>query len=294
MWRLSYVEKLKSKGFNPIYFEKGNYVHEILHYYYSLVRAGYVVGSDIALKAVTDRIKEDIVAEMERAEKEGREADIGFYRDVAKAIQPYVQNISPKIDSKITFVEHEYHIEVEPEGSQIQLHGYIDLIYYDLIRKAWVIRDHKTGAKNVWSNKKVEEDIQLLFYATLWYILTGEVPIVEINYLNTSQASKPQKSTVLFDLFTAYHNESTLKAFWNYLQSVLDRMENSQALQNLSACSGCAYRQICRAGLRGYSADQIKKANFNGPHSKPVEEVSAENPDGSVEDSKPFHITLGR
>lgn len=294
MWRLSYVEKLKSKGSNPIFFEKGNYVHEVLHYYYSLIRAGYVVGSEVVLTAVRERIRDDIIAEMARAEEEERDADISFYRDVAKAIQPYIERISPKIDSKIAFIEHEFHIEIQPEGSQILLHGYIDLMYYDQIRKAWVIRDHKTGTRNTWSNQKVEEDIQLLFYATLWYILTGEVPIVEINYLNTSQASNPKPGTVLFDLFTAHHNESTLIAFWNYLQSVLDRMENSQALQNLSACSGCVYRRICRAGLRGYSADQIKKANFNGPHNKPVEEISTENSDGSVENSKPFHITLGR
>jgi hypothetical protein len=293
-WRLAYREKLKSKGSNPIFFEKGSYVHEIMHYYYSLIKAGFPVGSDIALKAVENRIKEDISHEIDKAKAEGRSADLAFYRDTTKAIITYIKFISPKIDSKITEVEHEYHLETKSPAHDVVLHGYIDLLYWDSIRKKRVIRDHKTGARNVWTNKKVEQDIQLLMYGTLWYILTGEVAIVQISFLNTSQASNPKATTTLYGSFEAHHTEQTYIKFWEYLRTILVRMENPQTLQNLNACGSCAYSRICRAGLRGYSADRIKTANFYGPHNKPIEQVQEQDTDGSETDSKPFHFTFGR
>ena len=267
-----------------MYFEKGSYVHEVLHYYYSLVKAGYPVGGELIIKAVTDRIKEDVAGA----------DDLSFFRDTTKTILPYIQKISPKIDNKIAAVEHEYHLEIKAPNHDVLLHGFVDLLYYDSIRKKWVIRDHKTGQKNSWSNESLERDIQLLMYGTLWYKLTGEVAIVQVNFLHSKPASAPKATTVLYGLFEAHHTESTYKAFWEYLQVVLDRMENPQTMQNLSACDYCAFYRICRAGLRGYSADQIKRANFNGPHNKQRQEVPGENSSIGIESAKPFHIVIGR
>jgi hypothetical protein len=292
MWEFAYVEKLKSKGSNPLFFEKGSYAHELLHLYYSLVKAGYPVGSPILIQTITDRVKVDLQEEISRAAEDKRAPDIDFYRDISKAILHYVKAISPKIDSKIDLIEHEYHLEHLNEEFDVTLHGYIDLLYYDTIRKQWAIRDHKTGAKNTWTNQKVEEDIQLLFYGTLWYILTGEVARVEINFICSKPPSKPSASTVLYGLFEAHHTAKTYQSFWEYLQLVLVRMSNPQTLQNLAICSSCAYKRICRAGLRGYSADQIKKANFNGPHNKPIIEVQEQDSLVSGQGKKPFSLAL--
>lgn len=293
-WRLAYVERLKPKGGNPLFFEKGSYVHEVLHLYYSYVKAGLPVGSERLLKVVTERIKEDLAAELKRAEEEERVPDTDFYRDVAKTITRFVQYISPKIDNSITKVDHEVHLELMEEFYNVNLHGYVDLMYYDRIRKRWVIRDHKTGQSNAWNKLKVEKDIQLLFYGTLWYKLTGEVAIVQINFMNSKPASNPKKTTVLYDLIEAHHTEQTYIAFWKYLQAILPRMEVSQTLQNFNACTNCAYYQICRAGLRGYSAEQIKRANFDGPKDESQQEVPVENSSAGDSNPKPFHIKLGR
>lgn len=250
-WYFNYVEELVPYGPDWLHFAKGSYLHELLHYYYSLVESGYPVGDDTLIKAVIARVKEDL--------EEADNPDLEFYQMCMRTIIAYMEQRSPVIDQKISKLSIESHLQVEYDGRKI--HGYTDLIYYDNETKRWVVRDHKTGNRNVYDQRAVFGNGQLLFYGTLLYLTEGIVPDLEINWINSTPPKNP-KQTQLFATYRVSHTEETYKQFWEYLQETHNRQKNTPPLRNLMSCGKCPYHPICSSELRGLSTDLIKQSRY--------------------------------
>jgi hypothetical protein len=176
-WEYSYVHSYKPLARKRT-FDKGNYTHELMHVLYQLMQdSHHEPGSDFLQAAIHQRIMGDL----ENASKD----NLAVYSSIIKVMLSYVQYRSPLIDRqiKIEGVEATLEIEVEtPKGHSVILLAIVDLVYRDL-RGRMVVRDHKTSERvNAWNKDKVKLDPQLLLYAAIWYKLTGEVPVTEINF----------------------------------------------------------------------------------------------------------------
>ncbi len=259
-WKYAYVDKMKPMRGRVVAFEKGSYIHELMHYYYQLVKQ-FGLKNPIVLQSVMRRIKDDLDAHAEECLEHEVIPDFQFYRDCSKTMSDYIQMQSQDIDKGITDIEIESHLEYEYDGRSF--HGYVDLLYKDANGK-WHIRDHKSGAKNTYSNQYVERVEQLLFYGTLFWKLRGIVAIPEISFIHSTPPSKPKVGTVLFGLFSAQHTEHVYETYWNHLVRIHERQKNSQIEHNYSSCKYCPYWALCRADLRGYSAENIIKYRFRG------------------------------
>lgn len=260
-WHYSYVDELKAHGPNFIWFAKGSYIHELLHYYYGLLNSGFLIGDDILM----DTIKSRIMADLEEADKEskktGEEVDFEFFKDVTNTVIRYVTNRSPMIDANIKFdtMKVEEHLEYEWDGRNF--HGFMDLLYYDTDVKRMVVRDHKTGGRDTFSSDVVYRNIQLKMYATLFYKVYGELPLAEVNWLNSNPPKNPKK-TKLYGTYRAEYKEETLQSFWKYLQESHVAQRDNKPRRNLAACNKCAYFPICDSKDKGLSVENIVRGNY--------------------------------
>ena len=279
-WEYAYVKKYHPRRGRVVAFEKGSYIHEIMHYYYSLVRE-FGLGNEIVLQSVQERFKQDLMNYMDECNSIGIPIDMNFYRDVTKTIVDYIQLQSPVIDKGMTEILVEHHLEYVYDGRLF--HGFADLMYKK--EGKWHIRDHKSGAKNTYETKYVERVEQLLFYGTIFYKLTGEVAIPEINFIHSSPPTKSRVGTVIFGLFEASHTASSYETYWNHLLRVHEKQKSSQVERNYSACKYCAYYPICRADLRRYSAENIIKYRYG-----PIQDSDSTS---SGVDSTGFTLNLG-
>lgn len=254
---------MKPHGPDFLHFAKGSYVHELLHYYYELVKSGFMVGDPILVVSIKDRIMNDL-------QELGEGADFGFFNDVSRTVVNYVEHRSPIIDSDIERFQIENHLQWSYDGRNF--HGFADLIYWDKVKKCWVIRDHKTGTRNTHTLQSVKRNGQLLFYGTLFYKMTGNVAEVEINFANSSPPLKPGK-TVIFNTIRVQHSETVYKNFWRYLCETHEAQKNLKPLRNLFACGNCPYFLICESELKDLSSDLIIRSRYK----RAIVEVQSEN-----------------
>lgn len=283
-WDFSYVQGMKPKNSSAIYFDKGNYIHELLHHYYSLLKTGFKIGDDIIHSSMVARIKEDIEYAQKLAEESGTEVDYNFYQGASRIVMRYVEEQSPKIDKGIKDLQIEEHLEIEYDGRI--LHGYVDLIYYR--DGQWYIRDHKSGKQNRYNRKTVYRDTQLMFYGALFYKLTGNVANVEINYLNSDPPAKISAKTKLFALEQiTTHTQTVYENFFKYICDVHDRQKSLPPMRNLSSCANCNYHPICNLELRGLSSDLVRNTRYAR---KEADQVSEKH---SFEPTVPLKINLG-
>ena len=286
MWELSYREGLKPYGPDWMHFAKGSYIHELLHYYYSLIQAGYEIGDSITVAAIQERIKSDM-QEAVASCTEGQSVDIKFFSDCARTVVNYVEHRSSLIDSKISEIQIERHLSYEFDNREF--HGFADLIYWDGSRKVWVIRDHKSGGRNTYKPSTVFRNAQLLFYGTLLWALDGIVAEVEINFIHSDPPLNPKK-TVIFHTERVAHTEATYRNYWKYILEVHERQKTQEPLRNLSACDNCAYFPICNSELRGLNADAIIRGRYAR---KASSEIYSEDADKSVSAPKNFVVNFG-
>jgi len=277
-WKFSYVDKLSPRRGRVVAFEKGSYIHEMMHYYYQLVRE-FGLGSPIIMVSIQERFKQDLANYIMACNDHDIPVDMNFYRDISKAVIDYINLQSPLIDKGMTEILVEHHLEYVYDGRLF--HGFADLIYKK--EGKWHIRDHKSGVKNTYETKMVERVEQLLFYGTIFYKLTGEVAIPEISFIHSAPPTSPKPGTVIFGLFEAAHTKASYETYWNHLVRIHEKQKSSQVERNYSACKYCAYYPICRADLRGYSAENIIKYRFNG---------QIQNSDSASSDSGKTGFTL--
>ena len=253
-WKYRYVDKLISVRPKSIAMEKGSYIHELFHLFYGMLEQGVEIGDPLIIQVITDRVTSDIMALPEE------ERDWKFQEVVTRIVFDYIKNRSTEIDLTLSKIEAEVHLEYEFDGRNF--HGYADLIYYCTRRKRWVIRDHKTGGKDIRNDAWVESELQLLFYACIFYLITGEVAILEVSWIQSNPPKKVSPESILYGLHSADIPEIQLLNYWDYIKDMHEAQQNPILLHNRTGCSGCPYYPICRAELRGYSADGILRANY--------------------------------
>lgn len=267
-WHLQYVESLAPVGPEKIWFAKGSYLHELLHYYYGMLASGITIGDPIILDVLTERIKRDLTdADVDNAK---------FFEECVRTIYSYVKDRSPLIDTGMTEIDVERELVLMHDGRGF--HGFMDLLYYDKDVNRWVIRDHKTGNRDTYSVMTVRTSSQLKFYATLAYKILGIVPMVEISWINSSPPKKPGR-TKLWNLVRVDFKIEQLEYFWNYLQGKHNDQKNLTPSKNLGECSHCPYLPICESQEMDIPYEQLKERLYRRVQRKslqpqPTEEVS--------------------
>jgi CRISPR/Cas system-associated exonuclease Cas4 (RecB family) len=261
-----------------------------MHVLYQLMQdSHHEPGSDFLQAAIHQRIMGDL----ENASKD----NLAVYSSIIKVMLSYVQYRSPLIDRqiKIEGVEATLEIEVEtPKGHSVILLAIVDLVYRDL-RGRMVVRDHKTSERvNAWNKDKVKLDPQLLLYAAIWYKLTGEVPVTEINFALTQDYKTPKPPREMFDLFRIEHTQAVLERFWDETLMLIDQMIESPVVPHYGNCSHCAFRDLCDSRLKGISAENILKSNFEVvPRDYTIKRrsgLSSEDTEGNPR--RAFHLDL--
>jgi CRISPR/Cas system-associated exonuclease Cas4 (RecB family) len=288
-WEYSYVHSYKPLARRRT-FDKGNYTHELMHVLYQLMQdSHHEPGSDFLQAAIHQRIMGDL----ENAAKD----NLAVYASIIKVMTSYVQYRSPLIDRQIKIEGVEATLEVEaqtPKGHTVILLAIVDLVYRDL-RGRMVVRDHKTSEKaNSWNKEKVRLDPQLLLYAAIWYKLTGEVPVTEINFALTHDYKTPKPPREMFNLFRIEHTQAVLERFWDETLMLIDQMIESPVVPHYGNCQYCAFRELCDSRLKGISAENILKSNFEVvPRDYTIKRrsgLSSENSEGNPQ--RAFHLDL--
>jgi hypothetical protein len=244
-----------------VYFDKGNYTHEIMHVYYQIIQeTGTKPGSDFLVSATLNRIKND-VANHTTAD------NVAIYNSVMKLMSRYIVIQSPKIDSdlaRVVGVEHEVSVHIGTIcGHDVYLYGYVDLIFENL-RRLLTVRDHKTGQNpRAWSQEKLETDDQLLTYGTILWKNTGIAPRLEINFCNTYE----YKGEPTGKQFTRYYYSPTEEVYSNFFeetkQLIEDMLSSRHTPHRSKECTRCPFYEPCRlSGLRGVSVDRILQTNY--------------------------------
>lgn len=287
LWDFVYVQQLTPKH-RQAKFDKGLYIHELMHVYYHLLREGHSPGSDIVITSITSRIQNDLA--------NANADNIKVYRDVMEAMVRFITRQSRKIDLgiKILGVEDVYECPATtPAGTEIILHGIRDLVYKDM-RGRTIIRDHKSSEKaGSWSEKRLELHGQTLTYGAVWYKMTGEVPIVEVNFINTLHYAKEQDLSKYFGLYRIEHTETVYEQFWDTTLRLIDVMLESPVLPHFGdRCNSCAFHEICLRKMRGTSYDALLRSNFEvTDRGYSIRRGSGYSQDNSTDNSKySFHL----
>src|SRR5688572_16856454 len=74
------------------YFDKGNYIHELLHAYYNRVRSGWEPGSDLILSAMQRRMQDDFSKLPQTTQL------LNIYASVVSIVNKYIKIQSPSLD----------------------------------------------------------------------------------------------------------------------------------------------------------------------------------------------------
>jgi len=288
-WKFNYLDELKKKRqVQQLFFQKGNYFHQLCHFYYQGVQTGMVPGSPQILEYMTDQIKED--------SKDINLENVQVMYSVIKMITRYVNAQSPRIDKdvhKIIGVERPVEYVLETEYGPIVVEGYIDLPYEDKYGIT-TVRDHKTGQKGSWANYQLYTLPQLLIYACLLWLEGYTVRKVEINFINSYDYKKKEPTIQeAFQLYQVQITQEMIENFWEYIKEKATRVmylrQNPKAIQPTYSkdCGKCDYQPICIANLKGQPTrgliingyDKVDRREFRR------QSKAADAPWGNEEDS---------
>jgi CRISPR/Cas system-associated exonuclease Cas4 (RecB family) len=247
-----YNQELAPVGPTKLHFNKGNYFHELAHVYYQLIKSGVEPGSDYALASIISRIQNDI------SKSDDMEL-IQVYGVITRAITRFIKEQSARIDNGIKVVAVEHELIFPLEG--IILHGYADLVYYDNAGRLRV-RDHKTGDK-AWTKIDVQFSNQLLYYATLLYKTYNEVPIAEINYINTKESVKPVPYENAFTHTTVSYSQKELDIYFEEICMLIEEMLKSRPVPFYGQhCRYCAFQTPCYLSRKGIDPSNVIRTHF--------------------------------
>lgn len=267
-WHFAYVDGLKRKG-SKTYFDFGNYTHELMHVYFQLLQQGRKAGDSFCLDYIRSRIKRDL--------RNVSSDNIEIMNRVSKLMEDYILRQSPRIDKGIKVLGVELHMEiplVTPNGREVILQGFIDLLYRDS-QGNLIVRDHKTGARNTWSQRKLELLPQLIEYIIMLEVafekgllpdidVDGKFLTGEISFLNSNEYKK--KIPTVDEMFSRYrhtHSEFTVALYKSRLLTRMDKILDEAPERNYSGdCHSCQYFQICSLELQGVDPKHIIAQQF--------------------------------
>lgn len=247
-WELSYIDGLKRMT-TAKHFELGTYWHEHMHHLYRAIQAGMDRGSQALYALMESRIRADLTGLTPE--------NAAIMNTVFKMTRDYILRYQETLDAPISSiygVEHKVSIQVRtPKGHEVILEGIADLIYYKNTGKIW-IRDHKSGAKNTYSNEALQIMFQLLFYYAV--LAQQGLPIegIQISYAN-SHDYKDRSKQPLSKLFNKYEYSppaAQVQGLWEYLLKRIDTiLEDTPQPSYGQQCSSCPFRQVCVMRMSG-------------------------------------------
>jgi len=238
------------------FFDKGNYFHELAHVLYNNYKAGVEPGSDFARAQILARIKNDV----SRLEIPRDSHLIPVYAVISRAMVRYITEQSPKIDAGIMVMEVEHELEHEISET-LALFGYCDLIYRDSQGRLR-LRDHKTGDR-AWTKADARHSYQLLFYAVILWMLTGEVAVAEISYINTKDQKSPITYDKAFTFSTVAYTERELEiAYKTICKQIAKMLESEPIPYYASHCGYCAYETPCMLERKGIDSSNVISHSF--------------------------------
>ena len=258
-FHLVYVEGLRRKEQSPIHFDVGNYIHELLHVYYQTIQASPGIDRATLSAMIQARIRNDVQVNKPPA------SQLAVYNKVRKHLTRFIEKQSPIIDRGIRVQQVEYEFDVPitlPSGRQVNLFGFMDLVYRTM-RGKLVVRDHKsTSNPRTFSEEGTKFDQQLLMYGAVMFLLTGEAPIVEFNIINTYEYKKEPTQNE-FRLLAATHTDKVYQRYLEETSHLIDAMLDSKPTPHYSrGCSGCPFKDLCEMELKGSSVVRLKEANY--------------------------------
>jgi hypothetical protein len=285
-----YEEGLRPKA-REKKFEVGSYWHELAHFYYQLLKAGYGINDPLTFSAMDTKMRNDLA--------EVKTDYVGVLAQVHVMFRRYLERRTKEIDTGIDIVEVEKEINY-PISELAGIHGILDLLYRR--RGKLIVRDHKTGENQAaHSNDSLEMDDQLLTYACIIWKLFGEVPDIEINWVC---AKTDYKNGATNDqLFRTYYKALTkeyLEAFWTYTEQYVYHMQTVPAIRHINGykCKSCKFREPCMFSLRGFDIRNMIQSNYvhvprNHDYRK-FTEIARKNPDRNNADHESKDIPAGR
>lgn len=258
-WFYGYVRRIKKPG-GKAFFDIGTYFHELSHVYYQMLQEGQKAGSEFAQQYMENRLK--------RALRELNFDNITLIALVSRMVREFVAFQSPRIDRGIkvlhveNFLEYEYTYD---SGLKVIFNGYADLIYRDQNGRIR-IRDHKTGTKK-WRENALKLNNQLLFYATIYWLIYDEFALdVEISWSNSYQYKNiknmppPEER---YQLLRHRLTEASVRNYWDYLRRQTERMLVTQPYEEYGQpCTFCQYAPICEQKLRGFEIEDLIRSSY--------------------------------
>lgn len=249
-----YGQSLRPKA-RETKFEVGSYWHELAHHYYKLLATGYTINDPEFIHLFERKLIKDLENCKPAYQKVLFQVHIMFRR--------FIKMQSHRIDSNIEIVAVEEELLV-PISDNVQIQGIADLLYRRTGKL--VLRDHKTGEfKSAHSEATLEYNDQLLTYAAMVWKLWGEIPDIEISWINAKVDYKsPPTREQLFGLYTKPLTKRMLEGFWTYLEEYVYYMESSPPIRALNGfrCKGCVFKEPCLFDLRGEDETPLIEALF--------------------------------
>jgi hypothetical protein len=237
-------------------FDVGSYFHELAHFYYQLLKSGYKIGDPHTISAMDTKLRNDLKEVKPSFQKTLLQVHIMFMR--------YLKRRTSVIDSNIEILEVEKELQLLVPGTTVGIHGILDLLYRK--RGKLVIRDHKTGEnKSAHSNESISFDDQLLTYAVMVWKIFNEIPIIEINWVNSKVDYKTEPTNdQLFGHYTKTLTKDYLEGYWTYLQEYVYHMQTVPRIRSMTTfkCKQCPYIDPCLFALRGLDNRNLIEANF--------------------------------
>jgi len=244
-----------------------------MHSYYQLLqKSGQAPGSDFLVSALINRIRQDVQLHVEPE-------NVSIYNSIMQLMSRYVVIQSPRIDRGMTVLGIETELKCPtgiytPDGREVVLFGFADLIYHTL-RGDMVVRDHKTGTDSRrWNKDTVESNFQLLCYGAMIHCMRGVAPKVEVNFCSTYEY-KGNPSDKQFSLFSHSHSEKVYENFFaETLQLIEDMLHSKPTPHYDDSCTRCAFKDPCFLERKGVSAARVIETNYeivdrSGP-SRPI------------------------
>jgi RecB family exonuclease len=156
----------------------------------------------------------------------------------------FITEQSRIIDVGMTVIgfEHELVVPITtPAGRNLQLFGFIDLVYRDAEGRLR-IRDHKTGQKP-WTKAEANTSNQLMFYSSAVWKNTKEVPMAEISFMNVKDyVKKAPEFDQMFAFPTVTYTDKELANYLTTTLQLIDQMLESDPIPHYGRqCQWCPF-----------------------------------------------------
>lgn len=238
----------------------GDYIHGKLDIAYQLLAQGATWEEvlDILLNDLTEETLNCANAEWG-----------GILSRTIKTITRYAREYGPSIDAGITEFHSEFYFNydfVTPEGREVTLEGYVDLLYYHPTR-GWIVRDHKSYEGRGWSKEQVYYDMQQTLYIAGLRGIGIDVTRGEINLLNTHDYKDWGKVPLdkLFKIIPAHRTDEMLSASITWAGELVDHQENlaKPQMSRNRQCVYCPFNAPCMIKFEGRDDQRTLKIGFD-------------------------------